>query len=131
MFKAITGGDTVQAEYKYGAAFDFAPWALPFYSINKAFGSAHSSEGWVARWVVVPFPTSFIGCEDRTLDARLQSAAELRGIPRRGIEALPALMERGRFTEPESLRELGVAKIRAAMTGSPVQRPARRSAVAR
>ena len=25
VFKAITGGDTVQAEYKYGAAFDFAP----------------------------------------------------------------------------------------------------------
>ena len=109
VFKAITGGDTVQAEYKYGAAFDFAPWALPFYSINKAFGSADSSEGWVARWVVVPFPTSFIGREDRTLDSRLRSADELRGTLRRGIEALPALMQRGRFTEPESLREAKAA----------------------
>ena len=72
MFKAITGGDTIQAEHKYGAAFDFSPWALPFYSTNKAFGSADSSEGWVARWVVVPFPTSFMGREDRTLDAKLQ-----------------------------------------------------------
>ena len=109
MFKAITGGDTIQAEYKYGAAFDFTPWALPFYSINKAFGSADSSEGWVARWVVVPFPTSFLGREDRTLDAKLTSAAELRGILRRGIEALPALMARGRFAEPESLREAKAA----------------------
>jgi putative DNA primase/helicase len=103
-FKAITGGDAVQGEHKYGAVFDFTPWALPFYSTNKAFGSSDSSEGWVARWVVVPFPTSFLGREDRGLDARLQTDAELRGILRRGIEALPALMARGRFDEPESVR---------------------------
>ena len=70
-FKAITGGDTVQAETKYGKPFDFTPWALPIYSANKPFGSADSSEGWHARWVVVPFPNSFLGCEDRTLDAKL------------------------------------------------------------
>ncbi len=109
MFKSITGNDTVQAENKYGAPFDFMPWALPFYSINKAFGSADSSEGWVARWVVVPFPTSFLGREDRTLDAKLQADAELRGILRRGIEALPALMARGRFAEPTSLQEAKTA----------------------
>ena len=109
MFKAITGGDTVQAEHKYGAPFDFTPWALPFYSINKAFGSADSSEAWVARWVVVPFPTSFLGREDRTLTAKLTSPAELQGILRRGIEALPALMTRGRFIEPGSLKDAKAA----------------------
>lgn len=31
MFKAITGGDTIQGENKYGPAFDFRPWALPVY----------------------------------------------------------------------------------------------------
>jgi putative DNA primase/helicase len=105
-FKAITGGDTVQAEEKYGAAFDFTPWALPVYSVNKPFGSADSSEGWVARWVVVPFPTSFVGREDRGLDARLQTDDELRGILRRGVEALPALMARGRLLEPQSVLDM-------------------------
>lgn len=108
-FKAITGGDTIQAEYKYGDPFDFTPWALPFYSINKAFGSADSSEGWVARWVVVPFPNSFLGKEDRGLDARLSSESELRGILRRGIEALPSLMARGRFAELQSLTDAKAA----------------------
>ena len=103
-FKAITGGDTIQGEHKYGAVFDFQPWALPVYSTNKAFGSADSSEGWVARWVVVPFPQSFIGREDRNLDARLHTDAELRGILRRAVEALPALMRRGRLPEPASVR---------------------------
>jgi P4 family phage/plasmid primase-like protien len=112
-FKAITGGDSIQGEYKYGAVFDFAPWALPFYSANKAFGSADSSEGWVARWVVVPFPISFIGREDRNLDARIQTDAELRGILRRGIEALPVLMKRGRFAERDALTDAKTAFITA------------------
>lgn len=52
---------------------------------------------------MVPFPTSFIGREDRGLDARLQAGPELRGILRRGTEALPALMRRGRLPEPASV----------------------------
>jgi P4 family phage/plasmid primase-like protien len=104
-FKAITGGDTVQAEHKYGAVFDFTPWALPIYSANKPFGSADSSEGWHARWVVVPFPNSFLHAEDRNLDAKLQTEAELRGVMARGIRALPALMTRGWLPEPESVTE--------------------------
>ncbi|MFZ3315387.1 MAG: phage/plasmid primase, P4 family [Mycobacterium sp.] len=104
-FKAITGGDTVQAEHKYGAPFDFTPWALPIYSANKPFGSADSSEGWHARWVVVPFPNNFLGCEDRTLDTKLQTDAELRGIMARGIRALPDLMDRGRLPQPTSVTE--------------------------
>lgn len=105
LFKSITGADEISGEHKYGASFDFRPWALPFYSANKAFGSPDSSEGWVARWVVVPFPTNFVGREDRGLDARLQTPAELRGILARGIKALPALMKRGRLPEPDSMRE--------------------------
>jgi putative DNA primase/helicase len=104
-FKSITGGDTIQGEYKYGAVFDFHPWALPVYSTNKPFGAADSSEGWVARWVVVPFPQSFLGRENRNLDAQLQTDAELRGVLRRAVAALPALMARGRLPEPKSVHE--------------------------
>lgn len=103
LFKKITGHDGIQGEEKYSTSFEFSPWALPFYSANKAFGSPDSSEGWAARWVVVPFPNSFLGHEDRTLDAKLSSEAELRGILARGVAALPALMARGRFAGPQSL----------------------------
>lgn len=109
LFKKITGHDALQGEYKYGGTFNFSPWALPFYSANKAFGSPDSSEGWVARWVVVPFPHSFLGREDRTLDTRLTSESELRGILVKGVEALPALMARGNFTEPQSLADAKTA----------------------
>jgi P4 family phage/plasmid primase-like protien len=103
LFKKITGHDGIQGEYKYGANFEFDPWALPIYSANKAFGSPDSSEGWVARWVVVPFPNSFLGREDRTLDAKLTSESELRGILATAIASLPALMARGNFADLPSL----------------------------
>lgn len=104
-FKAMTGGDTIQGEFKYGAVFDFTPWALPFYSMNKPFSSADSSEGWWARWTVVPFPNSFYGRENRNLDRELQTGDELRGILARAVDALPALLARGRLQEPASVRE--------------------------
>jgi P4 family phage/plasmid primase-like protien len=103
LFKKITGADGIQGEHKYHDSFEFNPWALPFYSANKAFGSPDSSEGWVARWVVVPFPNTFLGREDRSLDESLASESELRGILARGAEALPYLMGRGNFARSESL----------------------------
>ena len=102
-FKKITGHDSLQGEYKYGAKFNFTPWALPFYSANKPFGSADSSEGWVGRWIVVPFPNSFLGREDLLLEDRLTSESELRGILAKAVAALPALMRRGNFAELPSL----------------------------
>ena len=104
-FKALTGGDTIQGEIKHGAIFDFTPWALPFYSMNKSFASADSSEGWWARWVVVPFPNTFTGKENRGLDRELRTDAELSGILARAVATLPTLFARGRLLEPQSVRD--------------------------
>jgi P4 family phage/plasmid primase-like protien len=103
VFKAITGGDILQAETKFGAPFDFTPWATPFYSTNKPFGSSDSSEGWVSRWTIVPFPNSFADDPDRKLDVTLQTDQELRGVLAKGIAALPELMRRGQFLSPDSV----------------------------
>lgn len=104
-FKGVTGKDEIAGERKYGATFGFTPWAVPIYSANRSFGSDDSSDGYFARWVVVPFPNSFVGREDRGLDARITTSAELEGILRYAVEALPALMARGRLPEPESVKE--------------------------
>jgi putative DNA primase/helicase len=102
---ALNAHDLIQAEHKFGAAFQFTPWALPVYSANKAFGSSDSSEGWVSRWIVVPFPNTFTGTEDRGLDNLLHTDSELRGITCKGIAGLPELIKRGRFQEPKSVQQ--------------------------
>jgi P4 family phage/plasmid primase-like protien len=101
-FKAITGGDTISAEHKGRDRFDFTPWAVPVFSANKIPASADTTSGYLDRWLVVPFPNSFSGREDRWLDAKLHTDEELRGIAARGIAALAGLLERGDFELSES-----------------------------
>lgn len=96
-FKGITGGDTISAEHKGRDRFDFKPWAVPMFSANKIPASADTSVGYLARWLVVPFPNDFTGREDRHLDARLRTPAELQGIAARGVRALGTLLDRGDF----------------------------------
>lgn len=96
-FKQITGGDTISAEHKGRDRFDFTPWAVPVFSANKIPASADTSAGYLARWLVVPFPHSFEGREDRGLDRRLQTWGELQGIAAKGVRALGTLLDRGDF----------------------------------
>lgn len=103
VFKAMTGGDLVPAERKYGDAFSFTPWAVPVFSANAVWRSADTSDGYLARWVTVPFPHSFEGREARAIGDRLQTDAELRGVLVKGITAVRVAMERGNFSSPESV----------------------------
>lgn len=103
-FKGITGGDTISAEHKGRDRFDFRPWAVPVFSANKIPASADTTVGYLSRWLVVNFPNSFVGREDRRLEGRLTRPEELRGIAARGVAALGTLLDRGGFAETASGR---------------------------
>ena len=105
VFKAITGGDRIPAERKYGQPFDFTPFAVPVYSANNVFGTPDTSDGYMSRWLVVPFPNTFLGQEDRSLDERIQKPDQLAGVLVRAVTGLQAVMARGNFTVPTSIRE--------------------------
>jgi P4 family phage/plasmid primase-like protien len=101
-FKAITGQDMISAEHKGRDRFDFTPWAVPVFSANKIPASSDVTTGYLSRWFVVPFPNDFTGREDRHLDARLQTKAELQGIAAKALPALRRLLARGEFAMTES-----------------------------
>jgi P4 family phage/plasmid primase-like protien len=98
-FKAITGEDQISAEYKGRDRFDFTPWAVPVFSANKVPASADTTVGYLSRWLVVNFPHDFTGREDRTLEERLTTPAELAGIAARAVARLPHLLDRGDFDQ--------------------------------
>jgi P4 family phage/plasmid primase-like protien len=104
-FKGITGGDTISAEHKGKDRFDFKPWAVPVFSANKIPASADTTSGYLSRWLVLPFPNSFAGREDRGLEARLTTPEELRGIAAMAMRRLPGLLDRGQFTLSETMIE--------------------------
>lgn len=100
LLKAITGEDSVSAEHKGRDRFDFEPWAVPVFSANKIPGSADVSIGYLSRWIVIDFPHSFVGREDKTLTTRLLT--ELEGITARAVNALRTTMKRGQLRSSDS-----------------------------
>lgn len=100
-FKAITGGDAVRGERKFRPAFDFVPYARLLFSANAAPPTSDASHAFFRRWLIVPFERRFApgdaGFDPRIIE-RLTTPAELSGFLNRGLSALVALHERGRFT---------------------------------
>jgi putative DNA primase/helicase len=107
VFKAITGGDVMTAEYKFRGSFDFVPFCKLLFSANHPPRSADSSDAFFRRWLVVPFDQTFEPHEQiprKKLDWGLTRPEELSGLLNKAIEALPRLTDQGGFSEPESVK---------------------------
>ena len=104
--KAITGGDRVRAERKYGQPFSFIPFARLLFSANEIPGSADSSYAYRRRWIVVPFPNRFEGdTADRHLLEKLTTPTELSGFFNHAMAAYAQAQARGALTSGESTIE--------------------------
>ena len=107
MFKAITGGDTISAEYKFHDAFEFTPFSRLMFSANAPPKGADLSEAFFDRWLVVPFSARFRQTEQEVpravLDARLADPRELSGVLNHMLNALRNLRNRGHFEESASM----------------------------
>jgi len=99
MFKAITGGDGITAEYKYHDSFEFIPFAHLVFSANHLPRSSDGSSAFFDRWIVVPFRRSFRGTAQEIpraeLDARLADPQEFSGVLNKALAVLPQLRQRG------------------------------------
>jgi putative DNA primase/helicase len=104
-FKALTGGDTMLAEYKYQESFEFVPFARLVFSANHPPRSSDSSHAFFRRWLVVPFTRTFEGdaIPRPAIDARLSSPKELSGVLNRALYALKRLQEQGGLIESNSM----------------------------
>jgi len=106
VFKTVTGGDAIEAEYKYGTAFAFHPFSRLVFSANHPPRSEDASHAFFRRWLVVPFDKTFEGkaaVSRKVLDARLAAPRELSGVLNRAVALLPRLRAHG-FTETASMR---------------------------
>jgi putative DNA primase/helicase len=107
-FKALTGGDTLNAEYKFKDSFDLEPFARLVFSANHPPRSADSSAAFFRRWIVIPFDHTF-GPDEQIprdiLDARLQSPEELSGMLNKALAGLRRVEKQRRFSDPPSIQE--------------------------
>jgi P4 family phage/plasmid primase-like protien len=109
VFKAITGGDMLMAEYKFRDSFEFIPYARLVFSSNSPPRSPDASAAFFRRWLVVPFERRAYmdGDPDKLpsneLDAMLADPAELSGVLNKALEAITEIRRRG-LSEGESCR---------------------------
>lgn len=106
VFKAITGGDALMAEYKFKDSFEFIPYARLVFSANHPPKSQDASPAFFRRWLLVPFQRTFAdGAPDTIpsdkLDAMLSDPTELSGMLNKALEAIAAIRVRG-FSESDS-----------------------------
>ena len=109
MFKAIVGGDSITAEYKFHDTFDLLPYARLVFSANQAPRSTDSSDGFFRRWTVIPFTRTFSpGTEGfirkEVLDAVLCDPRELSGVLNRALTVWRRVRTDGITLSP-SMRE--------------------------
>lgn len=74
--KQITGGDPVRAANKYERSFEFQPTCKLWLSANRKPRVTDDSPAFWARVMLVPFPVSFAGREDRDLRPALETDPE-------------------------------------------------------
>ena len=107
MFKAIVGGDAIDAQRKHKDPFTFRPYARLLFSANAYPRSNDGTDGFFRRWLVIPFERSFEGSERRSkreLDEQLQSPSELSGALNMALIALGHLRLKG-FDIPQKVAE--------------------------
>jgi putative DNA primase/helicase len=106
VMKAITGGDRIMAERKFGKQFEYEPFAKLLFSSNGLPKTTDFSERYFGRLLPIPFPNEFpeIPKVGRTLDARLSDPKELSGVLNRALALLPRLRSNG-FAQAASVQE--------------------------
>jgi phage/plasmid-associated DNA primase len=90
----MSGNDTMYAQRKYGQPFSFKPWALNIFSTNRMWSSSDTTDGYLRRWLPIPFTVRLEEDPDFN-EATLH--AEYAGIFNKAMEALRTLMARGKF----------------------------------
>lgn len=106
-FKQITGGDTIRAERKYQAAFDYNPFCSMLFSGNEAPRTKDTSEGLLRRILFVDFPNRFkdSGTPPSEIIAPLLTPSARSGALNCALLGLAELRRRGRFDPPLSVRK--------------------------
>ena len=93
-FKAVTGEDSILVQHKFGHPFEYTPWAVPLFSANQLWQSSDNTDGYLDRWLVVPFPRKL---EQRGLFDESTLIVEAPGILNKAVASLRSLMARGDF----------------------------------
>jgi putative DNA primase/helicase len=113
-FKALTGGDTITAEKKFGQPFNLQNVAKLTFSCNIVPEVMEDTDAFFRRIWIVQFPNTFTGDRaDPDLLSKLTTQGELSGVLNWALEGLKRLRtNRWHFTGTRSTAEVKADYIR-------------------
>jgi len=107
MFKAVITGNQVSAERKYQPKFTFRPRAAHVFACNELPNTADLSEAFFDRFIVLHFRRKLRGTALAVRDIADRVIAACRpGIIAWAVEGAERLIAQGRYTLPDSSRDL-------------------------
>jgi putative DNA primase/helicase len=106
IFKSVTGGDRISAEFKNENAFDFTPFAKLIFSANELPLTNDQSIGFYRRLLIMPFPYQFSGDNcDPDLINKLITDSALSTLFNLSLKGLKRLEKNNNFTKSDSVDE--------------------------
>ena len=106
--KKMISGESITVERKGERPFKVSPYATHIYSANAIPRSFDKSDGFYRRWLFVPFNAKFTA-EDPDYDPlifdKITTDNALSYLLNIAIRGASRLIKRGRFTEPQSVKE--------------------------
>lgn len=103
--KMITGGDLVYCAFKHKSHFSYRPqYKVVLTSNHYAWADAADDAVW-GRLRIVPFETSYLGKEDKTLKQRLVSDGNLPGVLAWAAEGAYRWYKNGRLPYPDIMKK--------------------------
>ncbi len=107
IFKALTGGDRVDAEKKFKDSFGFINTAKLLFSANTLPASEDETYAFFSRWLLISFPHTFEGkkCNPNILQ-EITTPGEISGLFNWSIEGLQRLLKNGEFSYSKTVDEV-------------------------
>lgn len=106
--KKMISGESITVERKGERPFKLSPYATHIYSANSIPRSFDKSDGFYRRWLFVPFNAKFTSEDpdyDPLIEDKITTDEALSYLLNIAIRGATRLLKRGKFTEPESVRE--------------------------
>jgi P4 family phage/plasmid primase-like protien len=108
VFKMVTGGGSMPAEYKFKNRFHFENYAKLIFACNKIPDVKDTDDdAYFSRWIVVRFNKE-IEKTDKFLTEKLTTPAELSGLLNLALEGLKRLLANGDFSYDKTPEEIKI-----------------------
>ena len=102
LLKRLTGQDMIGFEMKGKMPFDEMNYAKIIIASNSLPSSYDTSEGWFRRWIIIDFPNEF--AEGKDIVGSIPDI-EFENLAYKVSKLLPAILERGNFTNQGSIED--------------------------